>query len=142
MSRKAIASFSSFLLIILWVYASSSKLLNYEQTRIQMLNQVFPRDIERIFSWLIPTAELITGLMIIFNKTHLLGLFASFILLLCFSTYITGGLFHWYHRLPCSCGGVLGHIPWGWHLIFNIAFLIINAIALRLNFNERRYAVN
>ena len=136
--RKTIIAIVSFLLIFLWGYASLSKLLNYEQTKIQMLNQVFPLGIERIFAWLIPIVELITSLLILINKTHRIGIIISFILLFSFTMYITGGLLHLYRRLPCSCGGVLGHIPWGWHLLFNIFFLIINSIAMWIDAKERR----
>ncbi|WP_407637172.1 MauE/DoxX family redox-associated membrane protein [Daejeonella oryzae] len=51
----------SSILIFLWVYASLSKLLNFEQNRSQMLEQVFPVAISEILSWAVPLAELGTA---------------------------------------------------------------------------------
>ncbi len=43
-----------FLLILLWVYASFSKLLNFELSKGEMLNQVLPDNIAIMLTWLVP----------------------------------------------------------------------------------------
>lgn len=127
-----------FLLILLWIYASLSKLINYQLARHQMLNQVFPHTAALILTWLVPVAELITGLLLCFPKSVGIGLRISLFLLSIFTAYILGGLLHFYPRMPCSCGGVIQSLSWEWHLAFNLFFLGLNFIAIIQTNKKRR----
>jgi putative oxidoreductase len=138
MKKQTIYQVLVFLLILLWTYSSLSKLINYNLSRNQMLNQVFPRSIALVLTWLIPSIELITALLLSIPTTSKAGLANSFTLLSIFTLYILGGVLHFYARVPCSCGGVIRHLSWEWHLIFNLFFLGLNLYALILNNQERR----
>lgn len=113
----------SCLLILLWVYAAMSKLLSFERSRMQMMNQVFPAAMNRILLWAVPITELfITGLLL-FSRSRKTGLVLSIILLSLFSGYILLVMLNIFNRIPCSCGGIISELSWGQHLVFNLVFL-------------------
>lgn len=139
MKKQTVYRVLLFLLILLWVYASLSKLFDYSQSKGQMLNQVFPKPVALILTWLVPTTEFLTGILLILHVTIKYGLWLSLFLLTSFTFYIAGGLLHLYFRVPCTCGGVISHLSWGWHLVFNLSFLVLNLYAIILSTNERGY---
>ncbi|WP_276360189.1 MauE/DoxX family redox-associated membrane protein [Daejeonella sp. H1SJ63] len=113
----------SCLLILLWVYAATSKLINYEQSRMQMMNQVFPDSINGILLWAVPLIELLISGLLLFHGTRKVGLFLSAILLFLFSGYVLLVMLNVFGRIPCSCGGIIAKLGWGQHLVFNLIFL-------------------
>lgn len=128
-----------FFLIFLWVYASVSKLADYERSRGEMLNQIFSVWLAEILVWAVPLAELSAAALLLFNKTRLYGLLLSSLLLLSFSVYIALVMLNVFNRLPCSCGGVLNNMSWGMHLLFNLFFLALALCGLFHDFKERRW---
>ena len=118
------------LLILLWVYAATSKLVDYEASRSQMLSQVFPLRISKILVWAVPVAELVIAGLLLFSKTLKTGIYASAFLLTFFTLYIALIMTGIFGRIPCSCGGVLEDLTWTQHLIFNLFFLALTLIAI------------
>jgi len=112
-----------FLLILLFVYAALSKLFDYSSFKYQVHLSPFVSSFSN-FAWIIPAVELMTTVLLIFNTWRMIGLFASFFMMLSFTVYITLMLVFAKH-LPCSCGGVLRILSWPQHLVFNIFFLIL-----------------
>jgi len=121
------------LLILLWVYAAMSKLLNYEQSRSQMLNQVFTQTTAKLLVWAVPFTELLLGVLLSFLKTRLIGLYGSLVMLVGFTIYIGLVMNNTFGRIPCSCGGVLNKMNWEQHLVFNIVFVILTISAILLS---------
>jgi putative oxidoreductase len=126
------------MLILMWSYAAASKLLDFETSRSQMLNQVFPHFIGNILVWAVPLAELITAGLLLFIKTRTAGFYVSLILLLQFTIYISLLMLNVFGRIPCSCGGILEKMSWGQHLVFNLVFILLTLIALVFTSKERR----
>jgi putative oxidoreductase len=135
---KLILSGIPSLLIFLWVYAALSKLINFEQSRNQMLQQVFPAGLSELLAWAVPVVELSTAGLLIFKKTQRAGLYISLFLLLHFTIYICVVMLNVFGRIPCSCGGILEKMSWGQHLVFNLFFLFLTLIALFQISEERR----
>lgn len=127
-----------FMLILLWVYAAISKLIDYPTARGEMLNQVFPKKTALFLVWAVPTCELVTALLLSIPLTVYVGFKISFGLLVCFTIYIALGLIHVFSRVPCTCGGVISQMSWGEHLAFNLFFLALTFIAIIIYRNERR----
>jgi putative oxidoreductase len=130
MNKGKIISTISFLLILLWVYAAASKLINFDQSRTQMLEQVFPAGFSEILAYAVPLAELGTSALLIFPKTSTAGLNASLFLLIQFTIYIGLVMLNAFGQIPCSCGGIMEKMSWGQHLVFNLFFLFLTLIAL------------
>lgn len=122
----------SNLLIVLWVYAAVSKLIDYEHSRSQMLNQVFSARTANILVWAVPAAELITASLLLHAKTCFAGLWSSLLLLLSFTAYIGLIMNNVFGRIPCSCGGILDKMSWEQHLVFNMVFLLMTSTAIVL----------
>lgn len=108
-----------------------NKLLAFEDTRFQMGRSPFINHIADILSMAIPIGEIIIAGLLIFKKTRLIGLLASFFLMLVFTGYVYAML-HYSYYIPCSCGGVLAALSWENHLIFNIAYTILALIGIIL----------
>jgi putative oxidoreductase len=128
--NNAITTAIQAALIILWVYAATSKMLDFDQSRSEMLGQVFPAALSEFLAWAVPLTELGAAGLLIFSKTRRIGLYLSLLLLFVFSIYIITILLNVFGRIPCSCGGILENMTWTEHLLFNVFFIVLTLIAL------------
>ncbi len=122
-----------FLLILLFTYTAVSKWLNMEAHLYAMRNQPFSRPLNNFLAYSIPVVEIITVILLLMQRTRLMGLLVAFILMLLFTGYVGMVLLHVFGRIPCSCGGVLEQLGWKEHLVFNLFFLLISITAIRLH---------
>jgi hypothetical protein len=124
MSRKTLVDASSFLLALLFSYASVSKILDYERFKLQLGKSPFISGFATELSWTLPLSEIVITLFLLVNATKLLGLYGSLFILTVFTLYI-GFLLKFSSYIPCSCGGLLGFLSWKQHLVFNIIFILV-----------------
>ena len=125
-------------LIVLFSYAALSKSLDLPQFEAQLLVHPFSRPVAVILAFLIPAAEFAAVILLLFDRTFRAGFWLSFILMFEFSGYVALVLLHFWKRVPCPCGGILGKMGWGPHLAFNLFFLAITIMGIVLNSKERR----
>lgn len=125
-----VSDFCVLLLIILFCYAATSKLISLELFRQQLLNQTIPAEVSRVLVYLLPGIELLAVGFLIYKPTRRLGLIAASLLMLAFTGYIALVLLGFWDRIPCSCGGILNSMSWTAHLVFNLFFLAIALFAL------------
>lgn len=125
MKQKVMIEIIYFLLILLFVYAGFTKIIEYDSFKIQLHNSPFLKPFAGIIVWLIPAAEFAIAVMLTVKHTRKSGLYASFALLLIFTLYIAGMLLSHEH-LPCSCGGVINTLSWKQHLMFNLFFMALS----------------
>lgn len=137
MVRKSFIQTVTFLLILMWVYAAVSKLSDFGHFRIQMHNQALPPSVQALLIYTLPPIELVVAALLLFNKTFLSGIYCSVILMSLFTGYIALSLLHYFSYIPCSCGGILEHMTWQAHLIFNLFFLLLTLTALYITIKER-----
>lgn len=128
----------TFLLVFMFSYAAISKFVNFFQFRSAMLVQPFPQWVAEILVYLLPAVEMIAVVLLIGRSTEFLGYWLSLILMVEFTGYVGLVLLHFWNALPCSCGGILGHLSWGPHLLFNLIFLLITIAGLYIKILERR----
>ncbi|CAA9197731.1 DoxX family protein [Flavobacterium sp. NPDC079362] len=119
----------SFLYILLFVYAAVSKLLDFENFRVQLGQSPLLSAFAGSIAWIVPVLELLIALLIGFKKWRLIGLFASFSLMVMFTTYIYI-ILNYSSFIPCSCGGILEKLGWTEHLFFNIVFIMLAAAGI------------
>ena len=132
MKKNMILKMSSAILALLFFYAAISKLVDYETSRQEMLNQVFSRSIALVLVWLVPFIELtIVGLLLL-NSQRLKGFYTAFALLTLFSLYITITMSGAFGRIPCSCGGILKNMGYWTHFIFNLFFIALSVLGIAL----------
>lgn len=113
------------LLVAMFTYAALSKLLDYEEARTAMANQVFPTPVSEILTWLIPTIELLIVGGLLYRPTRIGGLKAAIALLSVFTIYIAVVMSNLFGRIPCSCGGIISELSYTGHIVFNLIFLFI-----------------
>jgi uncharacterized membrane protein YphA (DoxX/SURF4 family) len=124
MKRAVIIEIISFLFILLFVYAALMKLKDVEQFVSQLGQSPLLMPFADPVSWAVPSIELAVAALLIFRKTRLVGLVASFFLMVMFTAYIVVILSFASH-VPCSCGGILEKMGWTEHLIFNSVFVLL-----------------
>ena len=131
MKRQLPAEIIAALLILLFVYASISKLLGFELFASQLHISPLLSPISKVIAVVLPTIEIIIAGLLLFKRTQMTGLVGSIILLLLFTIYIMIML-AFYKNLPCSCGGVIAKMTWKEHLIFNLFFIVLCGIAINI----------
>jgi len=142
MKRKIIIEIISSLLILLFLYASVSKWLAFKLFIGEMNNQPFPNWITPFIVWSIPIIEVLIVAGLIFEKTRVPALYASFFLMLAFTVYTVAILLHAFKYIPCSCGGVIRKLTWPQHLFFNLFFVGISLLGIRLKKRDPVHAVD
>ena len=114
------------LLVILFIYAGISKLVNYAEFRFQLGRSPYVTGIAGFVAWFMPALEIVAAILLALKKTRLIGFYISFFIMVLFSGYIYAML-HYSPYLPCSCGGVLSMMTWQQHLYFNLFFVLVAA---------------
>lgn len=130
--KRSIVEIISFLLVILWIYTAITKLLQFENFRIRLSQFPFIGDYADILVWLVPMAEIAIAVLFFFPRLKDEAFFASFALLVIFTTYI-GAVINFAESIPCSCNGVLPSLSWKEHILFNLGFLVLATTGLLLS---------
>src|ERR1051326_8539250 len=78
----------SALLILLFVYAATSKLLDYQKFQVQLSQSPMLTAFSRWIALIIPAVEILIAAMLAIPRFRLIGLYASFSLLVMFTGYI------------------------------------------------------
>ena len=121
----------TFLLIVLWVYASFSQFFQLFDFKIRLEQFPFIGAFAKILFWLIPSLELAIALIFFFPSIRKIAMYLSAVLLILFSAYILALLFI-ADSIPCSCSGVIPSLSWKQHLFFNIGCLSMSLIGIVL----------
>ena len=127
----------SALLILLFLYASVSKFLDFKTFIDQMNNQPLPNSWTPFLVWAIPLLEIAISVTLIFEYTRLLGLYASLTLMILFTLYTGIILLHFFPYIPCSCGGVIQKLTWSQHLFLNLCCVSLSILGIILQ--HRKY---
>lgn len=120
------------LFVLLFLYASVTKLLDYEKFRVQLGQSPLLTAFAGFVAWFIPAVEIVISVLLLFLRTRLVALYASFCLMVMFTCYIIA-ITQFSEYIPCSCGGVLQNMGWTQHLIFNIGFVLLALVAILLS---------
>ena len=118
------------LMVLLFAYASLSKLLEHESFYDQLRHQPYISTFAPLLTWLIPSAEFTIAVGLLFKPFQLTASYLFILLMGLFTLYIivmlAGG-----SKLPCSCGGIIRQLSWKQHLIFNGCFLLVGFWTIR-----------
>ena len=121
--------FSSYLFILLFLYAAVSKLLSFETFKVQLAQSPLLSAYADIIAWLVPGIEILIACLLVIARFRTLALYASFTLMVMFTAYIYI-ILNFSDFVPCSCGGVLEKLSWTQHLIFNVFFILLAGVAV------------
>lgn len=132
MKKQGLLDIILVFLIGLFFYASFSKYADMDSFQRSMRKQPFYDWFNLLLVWTLPPAEILVGLLLIFERTRLAGLQATLGIMMTFSLYIFAILLHLFGKVPCSCGGIIQQLGWGGHLLFNLFFVLIAYLGIRL----------
>jgi hypothetical protein len=132
MRKSWFIDFSIFIFISVFAYAAISKIADYPNFYRQLRLSPLLIGHAGLISWLIPSLEVAIVVLLLTDRFKLLGLYASFSIMILFTSYIFY-ILHFSEEIPCSCGGLLQHMSWRAHLIFNISLILISAFAVLLS---------
>jgi len=139
MKRSDLPDLISFLLILMFSYATASKLIDLTSFRMQLLIQPVPKWSVTYLIYLIPLAEILTISFLLFKVTKTIGFYSAALLMLVFTIYVGLAMTGFFGNIPCSCGGVIGKLNWPQHFIFNLIFLIVSIYGIIIDYKERRF---
>lgn len=125
----------SYLYVFLFTYAAVSKLADYNDFSIKLGQSPLLSPFAGYVALLVPVIELIIVVALCIPKWRLTGLFASFCLMVAFTTYIVI-ILNFSSFVPCSCGGILENLGWTEHLIFNFVFVALALFAIIVSDNR------
>lgn len=126
------------LLVFLFLYTGIAKMLDMDLFRHDMNNQVFPKKLVPVLVYFIPGIEIVTAALLCFDRTRFAGLLLSFVMMIAFTIYTALVLTRVFHRIPCSCGGVVRSLTWPQHLAFNLFFTATAFVAIMLFTREKQ----
>lgn len=129
------------LYVLLFVYAATSKLLDFQHFKIELGQSPLLSAFAEWFAVLVPSVELLICLLILVPRFRLLGLFGAYALMVMFTVYIFI-ILHYTSFVPCSCGGVLEKLGWKQHMIFNLVFVGLAILAIMLYFKNNNLTGN
>jgi putative oxidoreductase len=137
LKRQVVLECIAALLILLFLYASVSKFLDFKRFIDEMNNQPLPNSWTPFLVWGIPFLEIFISTALLFEYTRLLALYASLVLMTLFTIYSIMIIAHFFPYVPCSCGGVIRKLTWPQHLALNLFYVALSVLGLVLQ--RRKY---
>jgi putative oxidoreductase len=133
MNKKVIIEIISVLLILLFAYTATSKLITIERFKIVLKSFPTIGSYATFIAYAIPIIELVTSALLVLPQVRKVGFYFSFSLMLFFTLYLGYMVaFTTDATRPCECGGVLRQMSWPQHLVFNIFFTGLALLGLVL----------
>jgi hypothetical protein len=127
-----ISNTCALLLIFLMLYASISKIFEYNIFIQQLsLSPFFAIGHTKTIALLVLSLEMIIAVLFLIPHAQNIAFLLSLCLLTSFTVYIH--IIQYSEFIPCSCGGILGKLSWNDHIIFNIFFIIISFFGYYFN---------
>lgn len=131
MKKPTLTNITCTILVSIFVYTGVNKLTEISNFQAVLSKSTFLKPIYIPVSWIIPSIEIVTALVLAFAKSKIIGLWIAVILLTMFTVYISGMLALLHHKdLPCSCGGIINKLSWPEHVILNLALLTLSSYTL------------
>ncbi|WP_316814101.1 MauE/DoxX family redox-associated membrane protein [Pedobacter heparinus] len=135
--KRMIIDIICYLFVLLFVYAAVNKVLEYQKFKSQIGQSQLLTAYAGFLAWFIPSIELLIVILLLIERTILIGLYAAFTIMLLFTCYIAVML-TMAANVPCSCGGILQKLGWEEHLIFNSVFVILGYLGITLQMKIRK----
>ncbi|WP_343702410.1 MauE/DoxX family redox-associated membrane protein [Chitinophaga sp.] len=129
--RKVTIETISLLLVVLFLYTAVSKIIDYSSFKATIGQSPLLANISGFVAFSVPLVEIVLTVLLLVPRTKVIGLYASFTLLVMFTAYIIV-ILNFSDRIPCSCGGVIGQMGWTAHVFFNIGFVLLTGVAIVL----------
>lgn len=124
-----------YLFIILFVYAAVSKLIDFENFKVQVAQSPLLSAFATAIAYAVVIGELIIAVLLCYSKTRTWGLYLFLGFMTAFTVYIYL-ILNYSPFVPCSCGGVLEKMGWTEHLWFNGVICTITILIIITDSNR------
>lgn len=121
----------AYFFILLFIYTGAAKLLDIHLFQEQLNSSPLLGFMAGIITWALPIGEILIAIGLFFPAWQLKAMYATFVLMLLFTLYVTTILFMDNH-ISCSCGGIVEDLSPKQHIIFNSACLILSLIGISI----------
>lgn len=132
MKSKKVIDVIAIALALLFIYAAVEKLVNFGTFRSQLDRSPLVGSFSAAAVWLLPILQVFTSVLLIRQATRLAGLFCAFFLIAGFTVYFVA-MINTGDNQPCSCGELWQGLSVEWHIIFNLAGVLLAGIAIILS---------
>lgn len=129
--KKGFVIFVSYSHAFLFTYAAVSKIIDFENFRIQLGQSPLLSSFVALIAWTVPVLELLISIFLFFNRYRVKALLCAYALMVMFTSYIYI-ILNYSSYIPCSCGGILEKLGWFEHLLFNLLFIIMAGVSIIL----------
>jgi len=123
--------------ILLFMYTATSKIYTFKSFDKVLSEVPLFGSFHLFIAVLIPASEIIIGVLLILSKTKKIGLYATLILMIVFTIYLTYMVLA-SSRLPCSCGGFVSHLSWKNHIWLNTGLICLASLGILTNLNKNQ----
>ena len=117
-------------LMVLFLYSGLEKLVDFERFKVNLGNSPLA-GASGVLSVAIPSIEILLLPLLSNPRSRYVGLWCTLGLLTAFAGYVIWVLSFSRH-IPCACGGMIEHLNWHQHLLFNLLFVTMTAVGLHL----------
>lgn len=138
MLRKWIGETISLLFVLLFLYTAVYKILDFNNFRAVIGQSPLITRFAPYLAVGVPLAEIVISGLLVLPRWRLVGLCASFAIMLLFTFYIIL-LLNLHVHLPCSCGGIIQEMSWQQHLIFNLVAVLLALIGITIYKKDTAY---
>lgn len=130
-AKEKIITAICWLCMALFFYTAYAKIIDHARflkglTRVHLIS-----GLAVFISYAVPIIEIIVALLLLIPQTIKIGLYGFIAVMTAFTIYIISAII-WEPNLPCRCGGAIEKLSWVQHIWFNLAFIIIAIVAIRL----------
>lgn len=122
--KKIIPFTVSIFFVILFCYASISKISDFQNFQSQLGQSAGLAGYEIVIAYSIIFLQIITVILLCYQPFRILGLCFTFGILSVFTGYVAFILIY-SENLPCTCIGLFEKISWKENLILNIGLMTI-----------------
>jgi hypothetical protein len=134
------AEFISYFFVLLFCYASFSKILDFENFQLQIAQSPILSAYAGLVSYGVLVTEFLAAGLLLYPRWRTFGLFASLALMAMFTTYIFL-ILNYSDFIPCSCGGILEKLGWREHLLFNTCCILLAILAIFMTERENKVSI-
>ncbi|QHS55267.1 hypothetical protein GWR56_06825 [Mucilaginibacter sp. 14171R-50] len=131
-TKNKIANFIRYTCLFLFVYTAYAKIVEHKRFLNGLKNVHLISSQAELISYLVPGLEVVVAVMLIIPKTIKIGLISFSGMMVGFTGYIISAMI-WEPHLPCHCGGAIERLSWMQHIWFNLAFIMLAIIAVRIS---------
>jgi hypothetical protein len=119
-------------LIFLFIYTGLSKYMDLGRFYFVLYSSPLLGRFARALAIGLPGTEIIMAILLSIPKTRKIGFYSSSVLLLIFTIYLSY-MIATSSKLPCSCGGVISKLSWKNHIFFNLFWIVMALIGVKLS---------